>query len=154
IQLTPTYLSLSPGQTAQLTSTPKNYAGTAITADVSYASSNTSLVTVTPGGLVCAGIWDQNFINCNPLPGQSAIGQANITATSGTASTTAITYTHLHVDRIFVTPPTGCVSVGATPTYLATVYNTTAPGCSTNIPCDITSTVGPITFNSTDLQVM
>jgi hypothetical protein len=44
--------------------------------------------------------------------------------------------------------------MGATPTYLATVYNTTAPGCSPTIPCDITSTVGPITFNSTDLQVM
>ena len=152
--LSPTYLSLSPGQTAQLTATPMNYAGSTIVADVSYSSSNTSLVTVTPGGLVCAGIWDQNFINCNALPEQSAVGQAVITATSGSVTTTATTYTHLQVDRIFVTPPTGCVSVGATPTYLATVYNVTASGCTQAIPCDITSTVGPITFNSTDLQVM
>lgn len=154
LTLSPTYLSLSPGQTAQLTATPKNYAGSTIVADVSYSSSNTSLVTVTASGLVCAGIWDQNFITCSALPGQSAVGQAVITATSGNVTTTATTYTHLQVDRIFVTPPAGCVSVGATPTYLATVYNVTASGCTQSIPCDITSTVGPITFNSTDLQVM
>jgi hypothetical protein len=109
---------------------------------------------VTATGLVCAGLWDANFITCNAIKGQSAIGQANITATSGSVHIAATTYTHLQVDRIFVTPPTGCVSTGATPTYLATIYNTTAPGCSPNIPCDITSTVGPITFNSTDRQVM
>src|SRR6516165_1956598 len=154
IVVTPSYLSLSPGQTAQLMASPKNYAGNAIVADVSYASSNSNLVTVTATGLVCAGIWDANFINCNAIKGQSAVGQANITVTSGSVSVTATTYTHLQVDRILVTPPTGCVSLGATPTYLATVYNTTAPGCSPNIPCNITSTVGPITFNSTDRQVM
>ena len=154
IVVTPSYLSLSPGQTAQLMASPKNYAGNAIVADVSYASSNSNLVTVTATGLVCAGIWDANFINCNAIKGQSAVGQANITVTSGSVSVTATTYTHLQVDRILVTPPTGCVSLGATPTYLATVYNTTAPGCSPTIPCDITSSVGPITFNSTDRRVM
>ena len=154
LTLSPNYLSLSPGQTAQLTGLPKNSAGNGIVADVSFSSNNTSLVTVTAGGLVCAGIWDANFITCNPLKGQAAVGQAVITATSGSVTTTANVYTHLPADRIFVTPPTGCVSVGATPTYLATVYNTTAPGCSSSIPCDITSTVGPITFNSTQLSVM
>ena len=154
ITIAPTYLSLSPGQTAQLTVTPMDYAGNAVTADVSYASSNTNLVTVTATGFVCAGLWDQNFITCNAIKGQAAVGQANITVTSGSVTATATTYTHLQVDRIFVTPPTGCVSMGATPTYLATVYNITAPGCSPTIPCDITSTVGPITFNSTDRQVM
>jgi hypothetical protein len=145
---------LSPGQTAQLTVTPKDYAGNAVVADVSYASSNTNLVTVTATGLVCAGLWDANFITCNAIKGQAAVGQANINVKSGSITGATTTYTHLQVDRIFVTPPTGCVSMGATPTYLATVYNTTAPGCSPTIPCDITSTVGPITFNSTDLQVM
>lgn len=154
ILLTPTYLSLSPGQTFQLTAQPQNSSGTTIVADVSYSSTNTNLVTVTAGGLVCAGLWDANFINCNALKGQAAVGQASITVTSGGVTTTAPVYTHLQVDRIFVTPPTGCVSIGATPTYLATVYNITSPGCTPSIPCDITSTVGPITFNSTDLTVM
>jgi len=154
ITVAPLFLSLSPGQTAQLTVTPKDYAGNAVVADVSYSSTNTNLVTVTATGLVCAGLWDANFITCNAIKGQAAVGQADITMTSGSVKTTATTYTHLQVDRIFVTPPTSCVSMGATPTYLATVYNITAPGCSSNIPCDITSTVGPITFNSTDRQVM
>jgi hypothetical protein len=154
LQLTPTNLSLSPGQTFQITAQPKNYAGTNVTADVSYSSSNTGLVTVTPGGLVCAGVWDPNYITCNPVQGQAAVGQAIITAKSETVSAPLTVYTHLQVDRIFVTPPTRCVSMGATPSYLATVFNITAPGCSSTIPCDITSTVGPITFNSTDLQVM
>jgi hypothetical protein len=154
ITLSPTYLSLSPGQTAQLTAAPKDFAGNAIVGDISYSSSSTGLVTVTPSGFVCAGLWDQNFITCSAVKGQAAVGQAVITAKSGTVSSSANVYTHLQVDRIFVTPPSGCVSIGATPTYLATVYNTTAPGCSSNIPCDITSTVGPITFGSTDLGVM
>ena len=154
IVIAPNYLSLSPGQTAQLTVTPKDYAGNTVVADVSYASTNTNLVTVTATGLVCAGLWDANFITCNAIKGQAAVGQADITVTSGTIKGTTTTYTHLQVDRIFVTPPTGCVSMGATPTYLATVYNITAAGCSPTIPCDITSTVGPITFQSTDVQVM
>src|SRR6516165_3232526 len=95
IVVTPSYLSLSPGQTAQLMASPKNYAGNAIVAAVSYTSSN--LVTVTATGLVCAGIWDANFINCNAIKGQSAVGQANITVTSGSVSVTATTYTHLQV---------------------------------------------------------
>jgi len=154
LTIAPTYLSLSPGQTAQLTVTPKDFAGNNVIADVSYSSSNTNLVTVTATGTVCAGLWDANFITCNAIKGQGAVGQANIVVKSGTVSATATTYTHLQVDRIFVTPPTGCVSMGATPTYLATVYNITAPGCTPTIPCDITSSVGPITFHSTDTQVM
>ena len=115
ITFSPLFLSLSPGQTAQLTGITKNYAGSTIVADVNYASSNTNLVTITATGLVCAGLWDANFITCNALRGQSAVGQATITATSGTATATAAVYTHLNVDRIFVNPTSGCVSVGATP---------------------------------------
>ncbi len=154
LTLTPNFMSLSPGQTGQLLASPKDYAGNSVTADVSYSSGNTSVATITPSGLVCAGVWDANFITCNPVKGQAAVGQSVVTATSGSVTTTATIYIHLQADRVFVTPPTGCVSTGATPTYLASVYNVTAPGCSPNIPCDITASVGPITFNSTDLQVM
>jgi hypothetical protein len=154
IVITPTYLSLNPGQTAQLSATAQNYAGSTIVADISYSSSSSTQVTVTAGGLVCAGTWDQNFITCKALPGQTAVGQAVVTATSGSVNASAAVYAHLQADRAVVNPISGCVSVGATPTYTGTVYNTTAPGCSSVNPCDITSTVGPITFVSTDLQVM
>jgi hypothetical protein len=121
---------------------------------VSFSSSNTAQVTVSPAGYVCAGVWDSNYIVCNPNSGLSGIGQATITATSGSVTNTAPVNVHLQADRIQVNPVSGCVSVGATPTYTATVYNTTAFGCSTTNPCNITSTVGTITFTSTDLQVM
>ena len=152
--LTPTSLSLNSGQVGQIVATPKNADGNTIVADVSFTSSNTNLITVTAGGYVCAGVWDANFINCNPVPGQSGVGQATITATSGTVTVTAAAYSHLQADRVVVDPVKGCVSVNATPTYTATVFNITAQGCSAVSPCDITSTVGPITFTSTDLQVM
>ncbi len=153
--LSPTTLSLNTGQVAQITAIPENASGGTVVADVSYISSNPNLVSVTAGGFVCAGVWDANFINCNPVPGTAGIGSATITATTANAVTaTVVAHAHLQADRIVVDPISGCVSMGTTPTYTATVYNTTAPGCSTINPCDITSSVGPITFNSTDLQVM
>ena len=124
-------------------------------ADTSYSSSNPTQISVSPSGNLCAGVWDANFITCTALPGNTGVGQATITATSAGAVTgTAPAYSHLQVDQISVNPPTGCVSVGATPTYSATAYNTTAPGCSVAIPCDVTSTVGPVSFFSTDFTVM
>jgi hypothetical protein len=142
------------GQVVKITGVTKNSSGTTITADVSYSSSNPSQITVSPLGYLCAGVWDTNYITCSALPGQTGVGQATITATSGTVTATAPVFAHLQVDQISVNPPTGCVSIGATPNYTATAYNTTAPGCSVAIPCDVTPTVGPVTFFSTDLSVM
>jgi len=153
--LSPTSLSLNTGQVAAITATPENSSGGAVVADVSYSSSNTNLVTVTANGQVCAGVWDVNFINCNANPGLSGVGSVTITATTANNVTATLPVnTHLQADRIVVNPTTGCASMGTTPTYTATVYNVTAPGCSTYTPCDITSSVGTITFHSSDLQVM
>jgi len=154
IVMTPATVSMNVGQVSKITGVPKNYAAATITADVSYSSSNPSQISISPAGYICAGVWDANFITCTALPGMTGVGQATITATSGTVTATAPAYSHLQVDQITVNPPTGCVSVGATPTYSATAYNTTAPGCSVAIPCDVTSTVGPISFYSTDFTVM
>jgi hypothetical protein len=153
--LSPTSISMNTGQIASITAQPENATGGLVVADVSYVSSNPSLVTVTAGGQVCAGIWDANFINCNAVPGTAGIGSVTITATTANSVTATLPVTtHLQADRIVVNPISGCVSMGATPSYTATVYNTTAPGCSTFNPCDITSTVGTITYHSSDLQVM
>jgi len=154
VVMIPTSVSMNVGQVAKITGVTKNYAGNTIVADVSYSSSNPSQITISPSGYICAGVWDANFINCNALPGQTGVGQATITATSGSIKATAPVFAHLQVDQISVNPPTGCASVGTTPAYQATVYNTTAPGCSPAIPCDITPTVGSISFYSTDYLVM
>src|SRR5271157_1546291 len=73
IVLTPTSLSLNPGQVMQIAATPQRSDGTTVVADVSFSSSNTNLVTVSASGFVCAGTWDTNFITCSALPGQSAV---------------------------------------------------------------------------------
>ncbi len=154
ISMSPTTVSMNVGQVTKITGIPMNSSGTTIVADVSYSSSNATQISISPLGYLCAGVWDANFITCTALPGKTGVGQSTITATSGSVTATAPAYSHLQVDQISVNPPTSCASVGATPTYFATAYNTTAPGCSVAIPCDVTSTVGPISFFSTDLTVM
>ncbi|MGB9105466.1 MAG: Ig-like domain-containing protein, partial [Terriglobales bacterium] len=67
-----------------------------------YSSSNTSVATVSSTGAVCAGKWDTNFIVCDTTGVQP--GTANITVTSGTVAGTVAVYTHLHVDRVTVSP--------------------------------------------------
>ena len=72
--LSPATLSMNTGQVTAITATPENSTGGLVVADVTYVSSNTNLVTVSPGGLVCAGVWDANYINCNPMQ----IGRAHV----------------------------------------------------------------------------
>lgn len=154
IVMTPALVSMNVGQVIKITGVPKNSAGSTIAADMNYSSSNPSKISISPTGYICAGVWDVNYITCTALPGQTGVATATITANSGSVTATAPVFTHLQVDQISVNPPTGCVSVGATPSYSATAYNTTAPGCSVAIPCDITPTVGPIAYYSTNLVVM
>jgi hypothetical protein len=154
IVMSPASVSMNVGQVVKITGIPKNYAGATIVADMNYSSSNPGQVSISALGYICAGVWDPNFITCTALPGQTGVATATITANSGSITATAPVFTHLQVDQIAVNPPSGCASVGATPSYSATAYNTTAPGCSVAIPCDITPSVGPITYYSTDLVVM
>ena len=154
IVMTPNTVSMNIGQVTKITGVPENSSGAAVVADVSYTSSNPAQMPISPSGYICAGTWDANYITCTALPGKTGVGQATITATSGSVTASSLAYSHLQVDQISVNAPIGCDSVGATPTYSATAYNTTAPGCSVAIPCDVTSTVGPISFFSTDFTVM
>ncbi len=154
IVMSPSSVSMNVGQVVKITAIPQDSSGATVVADTSYSSSNAAQISVSPSGNLCAGVWDANFITCTALPGKTGVGQATITATSGSVTGTAPAYSHLQVDQISVNPPPGCVSVAATPTYSATAYNTTAPGCSVAIPCDITSSVGPVSFFSTDFTVM
>ena len=153
IVLSPTTLSLNEGAVGTLSACAQNSAGNIVAADITFTSSNNNIATVSSGGLVCGGVWDANIINCNPTLGQGGVGQVTITATSGKATATATVYVHLKVDRVVTNPVTGCISAGQPVPVTASVYSTSPPGCSQNAPCDITSTVGPISFGSNDLTV-
>src|SRR5271157_4848108 len=146
ITLTPATISLNEGGVASLSATAQNSAGSIVAADITFTSSNTAIATVSTGGAVCGGVWDANIVNCQATIGQAGVGQVTITATS-------IVYVHLQVDRVVVNPLSGCFSMGQMIPATASAYSTSAPGCTQSAPCDITSTVGPITFGSNDLTV-
>jgi len=155
IVLSPTSFSLNEGDVATLSATAENSAGTVVSADITFTSSNANIATISSGGLICGGVWDANIINCNATIGQAGVGQVTITATSGTVTATATVYVHLKLDRLVITnPPTGCSSMGQAVSASASAYSTSAPGCSQASPCDITSTVGPIAIASNDPTIV
>ncbi len=153
--LTPTSTSLNQGGVTTLSVTAENSAGTPIAADISFSSSNGAIATVSPGGLICGGQWDASFINCNFTAG-SGIGQTTVTATATAynVSTTATVYVHEQVNQVQAILGTGCTSMGQTVDITGAAYSTSAPGCSTASPCNITSTVGPFSFGSNNSGIV
>ncbi len=154
IILSPTSISMNEGDVVTLSATTEDVNGNAVAADISFTSSNANIATVSTGGLICGGAWDANIIVCNAHNGTSGVGQVTITATSGSVTATATVYVHEHLDRMQVNVPTGCVSDGKTVTLTAKGYSTSAPGCSQSAPCDITSTIGPISYGSNDTTIV
>jgi hypothetical protein len=150
IILSPSSLSLNEGQVLTLTATALNSSGSAIVVDFTFSSSNPALASVSSAGLVCGGQFDANSIVCSP----NGDGQVTITVTSGSTSATAQVYVHKQVDRVDMSSFSGCESSGTLLSPSATVYNISAPGCSPSAPCDITSTVGPISYGSGNLDVV
>src|SRR5438552_9551624 len=105
VTVTPRTLTVGVGATAQLTATPKDANGTALTGRVvTWASDNTTVATVSSMGLV----------------GGVAQGQATITATSeGQSGTAALTVVVL-VASVTVTPTLATGGIGQTVQLTAT----------------------------------
>ena len=62
-----------------------NSADASVATTFTFNSSNTQIATVSPGGSVCAGVWDSSFVVCNGLDdalGNPISGTAIITATA------------------------------------------------------------------------
>lgn len=155
--ISPTVLSMNQGQVVGITASAQNATGSTVAADINFSSSNTALANVSSGGLLCAGAWDANIITCTPRLGPSGVGTVTITASAATNSAITATltlYVHEQVDQVNMTAPASCTSLGQTANVSALVLSTTAPGCSVAAPCNITSTVGPITYGSTDTSIV
>lgn len=152
VVVTPTALSLNQGGVVGLSAVTEDSSGNTVAADLTFTSSNPAVATVSTAGLVCAGVWDANFINCTPTLGQAGVGQITITvtATAFNVSSTATVYVHEQVDLVQALVGNSCTSMGRAIDVGALAFSTTAPGCSPSAPCDITSTVGPIAFGSND----
>src|SRR5204863_6580386 len=95
VAVSPATASIRVGQTVQLTATPKDSAGSALTGrTVTWASSNTAVATVSPSGLVTT----------------KAAGSATITATSeGKAGSATGTVAVVPVASVAVTPATATI---------------------------------------------
>lgn len=148
--LSPTSFSLNLGTVGNLSVTAENSAGTVVAADITFSSSNSSVATVSTGGSICAGQWDTSFINCTP----GGVGQATITATSGSVMSTVTVYVHQTVDRVDTGLGTACTTMSQPVPIYGVAYNISAQGCSVTSPCNITSTVGPFSFGSDDTSVV
>jgi Bacterial Ig-like domain (group 2) len=153
IVLFPTTVSLNEGDVTTISAIAQNSAGVTIVADITFTSSNPNIATISTGGSICGGVWDSSFIVCTPTIGQAGVGQVTVTASSGGVNATLQVYVHEKLDRLLVNPLSGCSSMGQVVDVSASAFSTSAPGCSPAAPCDITSTVGPITFTSNDLTI-
>ncbi len=156
VVVTPSTISLNQGGVVTLSVVAQNSSGVAVAADISFSSSNNSIATVSPGGLICGGIWDAAYINCNATIGSAGVGVVTITATATAngVKANATVYVHEPVDQVKVILQNSCTSMGQQVNVYAQVLNTSAPGCSQSAPCDITSTVGPIAFSSNDTTIV
>jgi hypothetical protein len=152
ITLSPaTDVSLDVGSTTQtFTATPQNNKGTTITTPVTFASSNTAVLTVASNGVACAGTWDSLTAPqiCTPGP----VGTAQVTATShGISSPPTTVFVHQHVDSISIslvpgqTLPAGpCFSKGQSVNYQATALSH---------GLDVTAGVGPFNWQTVTIGV-
>ena len=106
VTVSPATVSLQPGQTQQLTATPKDAGGNSLSGRVvTWASGSTAVATVSGSGLV-SGV---------------AAGSATITATSESKSgTAAITVTSVPVASVTVSPATVSLQPGQTQQLTAT----------------------------------
>src|SRR5271155_1423247 len=161
IAVTPTTISLNPGDVVTLTATVEDINSTALTSFTpTWASSDPQHITVDTNGDVCAGTWDVNFIVCTPpvnnLPAnctgatcQIASYNANITAmVPGVTSPPVAANIHSPIANISVipqTPPTNpCISTTLTEQFMAVVKDIHGN--------DITSTIPPAAITDTTLD--
>ncbi|HEV2989523.1 MAG TPA: Ig-like domain-containing protein [Candidatus Angelobacter sp.] len=147
IVLSPTSFSLNSGDVVQISATPENSANTAISANLTYSSSNSAIVTISNAGLICAGVWDSltTPVVCNGFPGGVGVsGSATITVTGGGVSSTATVNVHAKVTKITVDPVAGCTSSSQMKQFTAHAFS------GSN---DITSQIGQFTFGTLDGSV-
>lgn len=147
VELSPTAISLEKGAVAQLAVTIKDSKGNILVNPTpTFSSSNTSEVTVSTGGLLCAGTWDSltTPVVCTPAAG---VGTSNLTASAGSINSNMVVVSvHNHVDNITLSPTSvSCKSQNDTQTFTATAFSG---------GLDITSTVGTFSWASTNITVV
>lgn len=145
-----TATSLQLGGTLAFTAAVQTTSGTNLTTTISYDSSDTSILNVSPTGIACAGHWDALFTTCTP--GNS--GPVTVTATAlGGSSIPTYVFVHPPIDNIIVkgvvlngeSVQEPCLSQSQTMTLEAHAFSQGN---------DITASVGPFTFSASNPTVV
>ncbi|HLW51512.1 MAG TPA: hypothetical protein VKW06_01615 [Candidatus Angelobacter sp.] len=154
VTLTPSSISVVSGEVLQLSFSAVNSTGSAVspTPTFTFHSSDTSVATVSPSGLVCGGIWDSFFVVCNASDshGNPIVGTALITASAGGVSSAPSQATvHQSVTSITISQTSGnvlpaCNSIPQTSQLQAKVFHNAT---------DITTQVGPVNWSSSAASV-
>jgi hypothetical protein len=154
----PGRINLSPGGNTSLvvggvlnfSASAATSSGTNISTAFTFTSSDTSILTLAPNGVACAGHWDINYTVCTP----GNIGPVQVTAsTLGASSVPTYVFVHPPIDNITVTGvlldgvpvQEPCLSQSQSMTVEARAFSNGA---------DITSSVGPFTWSANNLSVV
>ncbi len=149
VTVSPASLSMVAGQVTGLSVSAVNSANNTVNTTFTFHSSDTSIATISPGGQVCAGVWDSIFVVCNgfdalnnPITGTAII---TVTAAGVTSGPVAISV-HPTITSVTVVPPTeSCFSIAQTHQFVAQAFNGSTP-----IPPD---KLGPFTWSSSAANV-
>src|SRR5437899_441446 len=137
VTVSPAAATVTVGTTTQLTATPKDANGAALSGRaVTWATSNAAIATVSASGVV-TGV---------------AAGSATITATSeGQSGTSAITVTNVPVASVTVSPTAAGVTVGATTQLTATPKDANGTALSGRVVTWATSNAAAATVSASGL---
>lgn len=147
VELTAVSLSVARGDVTQLAVIVRDQDNNLIqNVAVTFQSSNTAALTISPAGAVCAGVWDANFIVCSKGP----VATVDVTAKADSVTSAPVKiYIHEKIEQIVIDPPSvDCKSQTATQDLTARALNNTLADP------DITATVGPMNWLSTNTAIV
>jgi len=141
--------SLLLGGTLNFAASVQTGTGTIINTPVIFTSSDTSVLTIAPNGVACAGHWDVAYTTCSA----GGTGPVTVTASAlGESSVPTYVFVHAAIDNITVTGvllngvpvQEPCLSQSQSMTLEAHAYSQGT---------DITSSVGPFTWSANNPSV-
>ena len=151
ITLTPgTNASLSLGATLSFVASVQSASGTTLNTAISYTSSDTSILNLSPSGAACAGHWDAAFSTCSA----GNTGIVTVTASAlGATSLPTFVFVHPPIDNITVT---GILSNGIAiqEPCLSQSQSMTVEAHAYSQGNDITTSVGPFTWTANNTTVV
>ena len=142
--------SLTLGQTLPFVAAVQTASGTNLSTTITYISSDTSILNMSPSGVACAGHWEEGFTTCTA--GASGPVQVTASALGGTSVPTYV-FVHPPIDNIAVVGvllngvpvQEPCLSQSQSMTVEAHAYSKGS---------DITASVGPFTWSANNSAVV